>query len=172
MRLLEFSNPSRDGSRERSFFVTKQLGLKQIFRNGRAVHRHERFVGAVTMLIQCSGNQLFTRSGFSANQDRHRSCRKSPQRLVDLQHRAAFSNQGIAITCRISSRSPDFDRVCHPPGSCDRFAKHFLNFIGLNRFCQKIVGPGFDRFDRRIAARVLCHDHNRHPRVHSLKFSG
>ena len=55
---------------EGTFFVTKQLALKQTGRQRRAVQTDKRAIASVAGVVQCGGHQFFAGSGFTSHQHR------------------------------------------------------------------------------------------------------
>ena len=55
------------GSRagERTLLVAEQFAFQKVRRNGGAVHRDERFVLTLPVLVQSSGDQLLARAGLA-----------------------------------------------------------------------------------------------------------
>ena len=66
----EFESPlaRADGAGEGSLFMTEQFGLKDRFRQRRAIYLHEGSLGAGRQLVDCLGDQFLAGSGFAAQQ--------------------------------------------------------------------------------------------------------
>ncbi len=59
-----------DGAGECALFMPEQLGLQQLRRNGTAVHRHKRPLGARRGAMNAAGNHFLASTGFTQNEDR------------------------------------------------------------------------------------------------------
>src|SRR6266550_242197 len=88
---LEAANLLRDGSGERPFFVTKQLTLQKIQRNGSAIQSYKRASGARAEVVNGVRDQLLARPGFSLDKN-GRTSRRDPFDL--LEHR--FQSRAVA----------------------------------------------------------------------------
>jgi hypothetical protein len=90
MRLLEFSDVARGGSRERALFVAEELGFHQLGGNRGAIQGNERRIVTRTLLVQRAGDQLLARAGFAANAHARLAC----GHLLDLRHHLAHHRAG------------------------------------------------------------------------------
>src|SRR5262249_6383511 len=63
VRHVEAADLLRDGAGERAFLMAEQLALKQIERNCRAVHFHERAAAARAERVNGPRNELFAGTG-------------------------------------------------------------------------------------------------------------
>ena len=68
--LFELANPFLNGAGKRALFMAEQLALQQISGYCRAIQRYQRFVTPRAMAVYCPGNQLFTSTGLTADEDR------------------------------------------------------------------------------------------------------
>ena len=62
LRLLEATGVTVDGAREGSFLMAEQLGLDQLARDGRHVHRHERSLAAPAEIVKHAGHEFLAAS--------------------------------------------------------------------------------------------------------------
>ena len=67
--ILELADLAGVRAGESALFVSEEFGLDQRFGNGRAVDRDEAVILAGTVVMQGGGDEFFTRSGLTANQD-------------------------------------------------------------------------------------------------------
>src|SRR4029077_331947 len=70
VRQLEASRLPRRGAGEGALFMAKELGLEQVFRNGRAVDRHEGAFGSRTQDVKRARKQLLAGAAFTLDQHR------------------------------------------------------------------------------------------------------
>src|SRR6185295_7871204 len=85
MCLLELAEMAPRGSGEGALFVTEQLGLDELGRHRRAVHRHERPIVARTAFMKGPRDQLLAGAGLAEDAD----ARLAGGDAIDLRHHAA-----------------------------------------------------------------------------------
>ena len=66
---LKFAAMLAGGAGEGAFFVAKENGFNEIFRNGTAVDRHERAAGAFAFALDGAGNHFLADARFPFDQD-------------------------------------------------------------------------------------------------------
>ncbi|MCY1179016.1 hypothetical protein D9M73_193930 [compost metagenome] len=77
------------GAGECAFFVAEQFGLDQAFRNGCAVHRNHRCLGASGQVVQGAGHQFFTGARFALDQHVGIGWRDFADLAIQVLHRRA-----------------------------------------------------------------------------------
>ena len=85
MRRLEQPLSVLIGPRERTFHITKKLGLQKSFRKGPAIYGDKRSLGAKAIFMNGAGHQLF--SGSTLPGDEHAACLRSDG-LNQIENRA------------------------------------------------------------------------------------
>ena len=78
------------GPGERAFFMTKQLRLDQVFRNGAAVDRDKRPGVALGLAVQGPGHQFLARTALAPNQYRRFRGSQFAQQFAQVPDRATF----------------------------------------------------------------------------------
>src|ERR1700726_2175489 len=97
LELPKFPPP---GSRVSAALVAEEFVLDQSFRNGRAVERHERLLGARAEVMNRSREKLFARSAFAQEQN-GRIGRSDPLRhLTGILHGFMFANDSREAVTR------------------------------------------------------------------------
>jgi hypothetical protein len=77
--------------------VAEELVLQQIVRYSSAIHRQEFLISLRAVVVDSSGNQLFTGATFPKDQHR-RACRSNfPHQLENCLHGRAFSDYLVEI---------------------------------------------------------------------------
>ena len=66
--------------------MPEQLAFQQIFWDSCGVYRHKWTIGPCRVFMQCLGNQLFARAGFTRNHDRHIALAQTANRAKHILH--------------------------------------------------------------------------------------
>ena len=109
--LLEATDPPRVGAGKGAFLVPEEFALQQGLRNRRAVHRDERLLGAIAVLIDRPGDQFFPGAGLPADEHGHGRGGDAADLLVNFLHRAAIADDGVAAGDDVAN----LDRLEHEP---------------------------------------------------------
>ena len=86
VRLLEASDALGTRAGEGSFFVTEQLALQQVLRNGRAIDGEEWPVVARAVLMDGASDEFLSRSALAGDHDRRIAVRDAPDHFEHFLH--------------------------------------------------------------------------------------
>jgi hypothetical protein len=84
VRQLKSAHGLCNGTRECSLFMPEEFALQQICGDRGTIHFYERCIPSRTLIVNCPGNQFFSRPGFPLDQDDRIRGRHN---LHSLQHR-------------------------------------------------------------------------------------
>src|SRR2546425_501524 len=107
-RLLEATDLTRDGARERALFVAEQLALEQVFGDRGAIDRDERARRVRAVHVDGPSDDLLARAGLPLDEHRRGAPRDSRQQLVYVEHGGALAHQRVgADGVRLDDRQRD-----------------------------------------------------------------
>ena len=95
LRHFDFPLFLRRSSRERTFFMSKQFALQQIFRNRRAINRHKGIFRAAAVVVNCSRHQLFSGPALTLDQHRGIRCRHPSHEFEYFLHPGAYPDHVV-----------------------------------------------------------------------------
>ena len=137
--------------------MTEQFGLDEIARDRRHVHRHERPVAPLAIVVQRARNELFAGSGLPGDHHGKISLHQARQHAIDILHCRRAANQRDRIEFGFVRAVGD------PLLRLRQGAAHNRDqFLQVERLRQILIGAAFGRADRSHE-RVLCahHDHGK-----------
>ena len=136
---MRFSLAPREGAA----FVAEQLTLQQGFGNGGAIDGDERRAGAITVLVDGSGDELLARARLAPDEDVDGLGGHSANFLVDGLHGGALAYQGVASALLASQD----DRLGHQPVAVGRLFHQGQQIRHVERLEQIVVSAEFGRLD-------------------------
>src|SRR6185369_6542594 len=138
--------------------MPEQLGLQELLRNGRTVHRNERLYESGRIVVNGSCDQLFSRTRFTLYQNRHVTGSDLADGLVYLSHRGRVAYDAvfeqIALLQLILERG---DLKGHLLCTARLFDNRILD-VKIERLCQVVVGSALHRFDSILHPGFGSHD--------------
>ena len=93
VRLLEAADAPLVSARERAAFVAEQFAFQQVLRDGGAVDRDKRRLGAGAVLVDGAGDQFLARPGFAPDEHGDGLGGDAADFLADVLHRAAGADE-------------------------------------------------------------------------------
>jgi hypothetical protein len=91
---LEAALARLSGSGERALLVPEQLRLEKGVRNGSAVDRYERLVGAPTPVVDREGGELLAGAALAGDQDRNVASRDATDHPEDASDASSHHRSG------------------------------------------------------------------------------
>ena len=121
--------------------MPKQFAFNQMFGQGTAVHRDERHVRTWTQVMDPPGNQFFTRSRFTLNQNTGIGWSDLFAQFFDAKHWWRMTNQvRRTLNCLKTAFQCDC-LICQCPFLGNAFERG-RNFRHFPRLAEKVVSPG------------------------------
>src|SRR5579864_7937814 len=149
VRQLERSLPARDGPGECALLVAEELALEQRVRNGRAVDRYERVIGARADQMHRLGDEFLAGPGLAADEDRGVGRCGLLDDFVHFLHRPALADHLAerAVLPQLLAEHPDLAQCAMPLDDLVEQDPKPLRIDGLR---DVIVRAELDRLDRRF----------------------
>src|SRR5262249_15278841 len=98
--LFEAADPLSLGAGEGAALVAEQLAFDEALWDRAAVDGQERLVGASAMLVDRAGHELLALAAIAEHKNRRIRSSNASNALVDLLHRGAKPDQGVAAILR------------------------------------------------------------------------
>ena len=141
--LLEAADPPGVRAGVSAAFVAEQFAFQQRLRDGRAIHRDERLVGAFAVLVNRPRHQFLARAGFAANEHGDGSGGHTPDFLVDGLHGAAVADDGGLGGVGFAH----FQWLGHEAAAGHGFGDEIEQFAHIKRFEEIVVGAKLGGFN-------------------------
>ncbi len=168
--LLELADAFLVRAGKGSFFMAKEFAFEQRVRNRRAVHRQERAVAALAVLIDRAGDEFLARPAFAADQDGDILRRDAADRFVNGLHGRTAADDSVADFGR-ASRTGHRDRDVHQAADFERLLDQRHQHAKIQRLHHKIIGTKAHRLDRDIAGIGGGDKNHRHLVVERMKLA-
>ena len=108
LRLLETADAPLVGSREGALLVPEKIRFDEFAGNRGHVHGHERTATPLPIIVECAGDELLARAGFTRDHhgkvDLHQPC----ERAVDILHRGGAAHERHVL--HLDMRAPPLSR--------------------------------------------------------------
>ena len=167
MGSLELAFLARGGAGERSFDVSKEFALDQVFRDRRAVHLNKSFILAQALCMDGMCHHLFARSRLSI--DQNAPVRRSHQRdlLAQRFHGNAVADDdalGLELLFQVDVLALQSLRLnCildddQRPFNAERLLEEVIGaeFRGAHRGLDRAVAGDHDHFGRTLQLADFC----------------
>ena len=107
---FEFSRLGGDCASKSAFFMPEQLALHQAFGNGAAVNADKRLVVAQAVFMDRLGDDFLAATAFAGNQHRRIALRHTANRLEQVLHHGAATDNQIVRRCHavLAGQKPFF----------------------------------------------------------------
>jgi hypothetical protein len=145
--------------------VTEELALQEAGRHGRTTQRDERPVADFAICVESARDNLFSRAGFTLNDDRNEAVGKVPDELIDEPHRGARPEH--ALERQLGGRPGGFVgwpriRACARvmPETSGNGADER---VGIERFREEVARSQAQRFNHDLHAALPRHQDDGHP---------
>ena len=159
---LELAQVRSIGPRKSALLVTKQLALEKRVGDARAVDGHERAILPMAVMIERAGDQFLARAALAGDQHGNVLLGDLANELEDRLHLAVAAHDlGLAADGRRQGsgvRIANRHDVTHEPRDGHGVGDDPLEFLGVERFEQVVVGPEFHRLDGGLGGPVGRHD--------------
>ncbi len=126
--------------------MAEQLGLEQRLGQGRAVHRHERAVGARARVVDGPGDQLLARARLALDEHGGVQPGHARDQLVDLRHLVRLAHQRVDALPRLQLLA-ELPVLAGEPPRLQRPPHHELDLLHPERLGQVVGGAGVHRLD-------------------------
>ena len=156
--LFKTSAPHGLRSGERAALVPKEFAFEQIFRDCCGIDSNEWPIGAGRMLMQCAGNQFFTRTAFARNHDGNKALAQTTDGAKHILHRRRLPQHFGRF----------FDAVFNhffALAFFHRAANEFHRFGQIKRLWKVFKRTALKRTHRAIQIRIRGHDDDGQPRI-------
>ena len=164
---LEFSGLAPGRAGKRALLVSEQFAFEQIFRNRRAVDFDEGAGGALRMLVNGAGDQIFSDAAFAAEQHGGVGRRHALDQREHGLHFVALRDDvvvGVAVAQRFAQRAIFLAQAVR----IEFLANHQDEFGERKRLGDEVARADFHRFDGRFDRAVGRHHHHGQRGVHAL----
>ena len=152
---------------ECALLVSEQFAFQQIFRNRRAVDLDERPGGALRVLVNGAGDQIFSDAAFAAEQHGGIGRRDALDQRQHGLHFVALRHDvvvGVAAAQRLAQRAIFFAQAVR----IEFLANHQHEFGERKRLGHEVARANLHRFDGRFDGAVGRHHDHGQRGVHAL----
>ena len=159
MRLFEPALPRADGAGERAAHVAEDLGLEQVLRDRAAVERDEPLRRARAGVMDRARDDFLAGAGLAADENRARRARDGLERLKQIAHRPAASDDALEAVPLLQLLAQPGVLGLQPP-LLDGAVERVPQLVELERLGHKVGGAALDDFDgipdRAVAGDARC----------------
>ena len=158
---LEEPAPRGQGARERAALMAEQLRLHERLGQRRAVHDHERPVGARARVVDGPGDQLLPRPRLALDEHGGVEVRHASHELVQLDHPGGLADE-VLHAVALAELLPVLPVLAGEPLGLERAPHHEPDLFHPERLGEVVVGAGADRLDRGLDGREGGEDEHGH----------
>ena len=101
---FKFTQPLRRGTGERAAFVAEEFTFDQIFRDRRAIHRHEGLGRTMTVAMETAGDEFLARATLARDHHRGIAGGKLADDLEDLLHGGRGADNAFLVLIGVDDR--------------------------------------------------------------------
>ena len=132
-----------------AFLVAEELAFEQVLRDGAAIDRDERTLGAVAQSVDCASDELFSRPAIAPHENAGVGARNPAHRLEYALHGGAKPDDSLerfvrAVSLKLSVLSLELVHVKSP-------AQDDIELVNLDRLVEVVVGAEADRAERVLS---------------------